>query len=96
MNWDAPLNLRPCCVNLRHKMMYVDPRQATPGLVDDGSDSRVFVCLLTQAVLGPDDEPVAPSLCDSPGRACFHGAGSAPEPVRPTISAPPARYSAGA
>ena len=83
MNNERPLDLKPCCLNLRHKMMYVDPRQATPGMVDDNSDTRVYICLLTQHVLGPDDAPVAPCNCDSPGRACFKGRG-------PAFDAPPA------
>jgi hypothetical protein len=87
MSFDNPINLKPCCLNLRHKMMYIDSRQSTPGMVDDGSDSRVFLCLLTQHVLGPDDQPVSPTCCDSPGRACFRGAA---QPVTPTISAPTA------
>jgi hypothetical protein len=85
MSFDQPLNLKPCCLNLRHKMMYVDARQMRLGLVDDGSDTRVFLCLLTQNVIGPDDEQVSPSLCSSESRACFRGAA---QPVAPTISAP--------
>ena len=85
MSFDRPLDLKPCCLNLRHKMMYVDPRQMTPGLVDDGSDTRVFLCLLTQHVIGPDDGQVSPRQCCSESRACFRGAAS---PVVPTVSAP--------
>lgn len=70
MNWDTPLNLRPCCLNLRHKLMYCDPRQATPGEVDDTSDTRVFLCSLSHEVLGPDGKPVGPKACQS-GRACY-------------------------
>jgi len=84
MSFSHPLNLKPCCVNLRHKMMYVDERQATPGMVDDGSDSRVFLCLLTSETIGPDDLPVGPSRCDSSGRACFRGTA---RPIEPTIGA---------
>jgi hypothetical protein len=87
MSFDRPLNLKPCCLHLRHKQMYVDPRQMTPGMVDDGSDTRVFLCLLTQAVTGPDDGPVSPRACDSSGRGCFRGAAA---PMMPTISAPTA------
>jgi hypothetical protein len=65
--------------------MYIDPRHAVPGMVDDSSDTRVFLCQLTQSNLGPDDEPVSPTLCDSSGRACFRGAA---QPLTPTISAP--------
>ena len=68
-----PLNKRACCLNVRHKLMYVDPAHATPGLVDDTSDSRVYVCTLTQEVLGPDGRLVTPSNC-SPGRGCYCGA----------------------
>lgn len=77
-----PLALKPACVHLRHKMMYVDPRQATPGLVDDGSDTRVFLCLRTHEVLGPDDRPVGPGDCAT-GRACYEGTPMpwAPRPV---------------
>lgn len=81
-----PLHLRPCCLHLRHKMMYVDPRQMTPGMVDDGSDTRVFLCMKTQNAIGPDDGPVAPSACDSEGRSCFEGAyGRGRAPIVPTI-----------
>ncbi len=85
--FDRPLNLKPCCLQLRHKMMYVDPRQMTPGMVDDGSDTRVFLCMKTQNAIGPDDGPVSPSACSSEGRGCFHGAGRAAPPVMPTINA---------
>lgn len=91
MSFDRPLDLKPCCLNLRHKMMYLDPRQMAPGLVDDGSDTRVFLCQRTQHVLGPDDVQVSPSACSSESRACFRGAAS---PVSPTVSAP--RGDAGA
>lgn len=73
MNWDAPLDLKPCCLNLRHKMMYCDPRQATPGLVDDRSDTRVYLCMLSQEVIGPDGKPVGPKSCCSSGRGCYQG-----------------------
>ncbi len=79
MNWDAPLTLKPCCMNLRHKMMYVDPRQATPGVVDDNSDTRVYLCVQTQEVLGPDGATVGPRTCCD-GRGCF----SAPAQVTVT------------
>ena len=82
-----PLNLKPCCLELRHKMMFVDPAQMTPGMVDDGSDTRVFLCLRTQSVIGPDDGRVSPGACSSEGRACFHGTARGPTPVTPTISA---------
>lgn len=64
-----PINLQPACQHLRHKMMYVDPRQATPGYIDDGSDTRVFLCARTHEVLGPDDGPVGPEVCGT-GRGC--------------------------
>jgi hypothetical protein len=68
-----PIHLKPCCMHVRHKMMYVDPAQATPGLVDDNSDTRVYLCVLTQEVLGPDGKLVTPGNC-SPGRSCYCGA----------------------
>jgi hypothetical protein len=76
-----PLYLKRCCLHVRHKMMYVDPAQATPGMVDDRSDSRVYLCVLTQEVLGPDGKLVTPSNC-SPGRGCYCGAARPEEPVR--------------
>ncbi len=88
--FDRPLNLRPCCLSLRHKMMYVDPRQMTPGMVDDGSDTRVFLCMKSQNAIGPDDGPVSASACSSEGRGCFDGSfgrSGPPLPVTPTISA---------
>lgn len=84
MNFDAPLHLKPCCSNMRHKMMYCDPRQATPGMIDAQSETRVLLCVLTQEVLGPDDQPVSTQGC-GPGRRCYRGtadennAGSASE-----------------
>jgi hypothetical protein len=77
-----PLSKKACCLNVRHKLMYVDPAHDTPGLVDDNSDSRVYVCTLTQEVSGPDGKLVTPSNC-SPGRSCYCGA------ARPAESAPP-------
>ncbi len=70
MNYDQPLQLKPTCLNLRHKMMYVDERQNTPGMVDDTSDTRIFFCTHTHDSLGPDNEPVEPKKCD-PSRACY-------------------------
>ncbi len=77
MNFDVPLDLQPCCLHLRHKMMYCDQRQSTPGLVDDQSDTRIFLCQRTHEVLGPDDQPVSPRDC-STSRACYC---AAPRPV---------------
>ena len=65
-----PIRLEPSCLHLRHKLMYVDERQRTPGLVDDSSDTRVFFCVKTQESLGPDREPVDPKLC-TPDRSCY-------------------------
>ena len=64
------VQLRPTCQHMRHKLMYCDPRQATPGEVDDSSDTRVFLCSRSQEVLGPDGRPVGPKACHA-GRACF-------------------------
>lgn len=65
-----PIHLQVTCLNLRHKMMYVDERQRTPGLVDDSSDTRIFFCTKTQDSLGPDGEPVSPTDCDG-SRDCY-------------------------
>jgi hypothetical protein len=70
MNDERPVTLKPACIHLRHKMMYVDVRQATPGLVDDASDTTVYFCTRTQDALGPDHEPVGPADC-SRARSCF-------------------------
>lgn len=71
MSDGAPaIDLRPACVHLRHKLMYCDERQATPGMVDDSSDTRVFFCTRTHESLGPDDEPVSPGDC-TPERSCY-------------------------
>lgn len=82
MNFDTPLQLKPCCLNLRHKMMFCDPRQQTPGLVDDRSETRVYLCVLTQEGLGPDGRAVHPQDCVT-SRNCFR------EPVLPTIERKP-------
>lgn len=87
MSFNSPLHLKPCCVNLRHKMMYCDPRQERPGLVDDNSDTRIYLCLLTQEVLGPDGQYVSPADCGSDGRACFKGI---PGAVAVTVKGEPA------
>jgi hypothetical protein len=68
------LDLVPACVHLRHKMMYCDARQETPGLVDASSDTAVHFCIHTHDALGPDNKPVGPRLC-GPGRSCFTDAG---------------------
>lgn len=61
-----------CCLNLRHKMMFLDSSQSTPGMVDDSSDTRVFWCTKTQEVLGPDGLPVSPGECATM-RECYCG-----------------------
>ncbi len=65
-----PVRLTTSCLHLRHKMMYVDERQQTPGLVDDSSDTRIFFCTQTQDALGPDGEPVSPADCER-SRECY-------------------------
>jgi len=67
---EAPIRLRPTCLHMRHKLMYCDSRHDAPGMVDDSSSTRVFLCAKSQEVLGPDGEAVHPDTCDS-GRACF-------------------------
>ncbi len=67
---EKPLNLVSTCVSLRHKLMYVDVRHATPGLLDTNSDTRVYWCLKTQDCRGPDGQHVGPCQC-SQSRSCF-------------------------
>lgn len=67
---ERPVNLKPTCIHVRHKLMYVDQRQMQRGMVDDSSDTRVFHCAKTHEPLGPDSEPVCPGDCQA-GRACF-------------------------
>ncbi|MCP3905003.1 MAG: hypothetical protein GY715_15375 [Planctomycetes bacterium] len=74
MSEERPVRLETSCVNLRHKLMYVDERQSTPGLVDDSSDTRIFWCVKTQESLGPDSDPVSPRDCE-PNRSCYCGGG---------------------
>jgi hypothetical protein len=73
MNDEQPLKLQQTCLHLRHKLMYVDERQSIPGVVDDSSDTRVFFCMKSQDAIGPDHEPVAPTVCTK-GRSCFRRA----------------------
>ena len=70
MSAEETLDLRPACMKLRHRLMYVDERQGKPGLVDDSDDTTVFFCLLSQDPIGPDGEPVSPTEC-TPGRGCY-------------------------
>lgn len=70
---NRPVKLRITCMNIRHKLMYVDERHAQRGLVDVNSDTRVYWCARTQDALGPDDLPVGPGDCSN-GRDCYcHG-----------------------
>jgi hypothetical protein len=74
-----PVRLRVSCLHLRHKLMYCDERHATPGMVDDSSDTRVFWCVKTQENRGPDGGAVRPAECHA-GRSCYcHGGPSEPE-----------------
>ncbi len=70
MNDETPLKLKPCCLHMRHKLMYVDERHQSPGQVDDSSDTRVFFCVQTQDALGPDSDPVSPDECGA-ARSCY-------------------------
>jgi len=78
---DVPLRLVPCCVHLRHKMMYVDEAQMVPGFVDDSSSTRVFWCAETGDPLGCDGRPVDPESCGSDGRGCFRAGPTVPPPA---------------
>ena len=70
MSEQRPVALRVACMHLRHKLMYCDERHGTRGMVDDSSDTRVFLCVKTQEALGPDSEPVSPEDC-RPTRTCY-------------------------
>lgn len=73
VEFDRPVKLRVTCLNLRHKLMYVDERHAARGITDNSSDTRIFWCAKTHETLGPDGEPVSPGDCSN-GRACYcHG-----------------------
>lgn len=65
-----PVQLRPACYCIRHKLMYVDERQSVRGMVDDQSDTRIFFCGKSQESLGPDGQPVSPRDC-VPSRGCY-------------------------
>lgn len=82
MNAMRPLKLQVCCLNLRHKMMYCDPRQNIPGLVDASSDTRIYFCTKSQDSLGPDGQPVHPEDC-SDGRGCYCSGHTPPQPAAP-------------
>jgi len=68
------LHLVQTCVNLRHKLMYVDIEHMQPGLVDDSSTTRQYWCQRTQDARGPDGAPVSPQAC-SASRECHCGRG---------------------
>ena len=78
---ERPVELKLTCLNMRHKLMYVDERHATPGLVDTNSGTRVYFCVRTCASLGPDREPVHPTDCRA-GRGCYE------HPLPPAPSGP--------
>ena len=71
-NEAPPVRLQVACMHLRHKMMYCDARQTTPGMVDDSSDTRVFFCVKSHDAIGPDAAPVGPKRC-GPERGCYCG-----------------------
>jgi hypothetical protein len=75
MNEHSPADFRAVsltvsCLNIRHKLMYVDDRQAMPGMIDIDSDTRIYFCTKTHEQLGPDDQPVGPAYCTG-GRVCY-------------------------
>lgn len=71
--YDRPVKLRVACLNIRHKLMYVDERHAARGMIDINSQTRIYWCAKTQESLGPDGVSVSPGDC-SMGRACYcHG-----------------------
>jgi hypothetical protein len=71
---------RQACLHLRTKeMFYKDPASADPerealmARLYGRSETRVFWCQCTQTGRGPDDQPVSPTECRRPGRACYRG-----------------------
>lgn len=64
------VRLTTTCLNLRHKLMYVDEQHAVEGLVDRNSETRLYWCAQSQEHRGPDGEPVHPDCC-SGGRRCY-------------------------
>lgn len=70
MKSDQTIHLQVACLNIRHKMMYLDVRQSALGMVDDSSNTRIFHCVKTQEVLGPDGGHVSPTDC-TPDRPCY-------------------------
>jgi len=81
-DFDRPPVLRDTCMHLRHKLMLLDERHESAGLVDESSDTRVYWCKKTAEALGPDDRPVDPGSCDR-CRACFVPAPGAARAERP-------------
>lgn len=71
-SYDRPVHLEITCMNLRHKLMYVDARHSQRGMTDDSSETRIFWCKKTQDALGPDNEAVNPKCCTD-SRACYCG-----------------------
>lgn len=69
---DQPLQLVQTCLNLRHKLMYVDIDHMRPGHVDVNSETRQYWCQLSQDARGPDRQPVTPTDC-SASRECYCG-----------------------
>lgn len=63
------------CLSLRHKIMYIDCQEATPGRVNVDSDTAIFWCGKSQECRGPDGLPATPGTCGS-DRPCFEGVGS--------------------
>lgn len=64
------VRLQTACSHLRHKLMYIDDRQSTPGLVDASSSTRIFFCVKSQDSIALDGNPVSPSDC-TPDRPCY-------------------------
>ncbi|MFO0872834.1 MAG: hypothetical protein U0575_02530 [Phycisphaerales bacterium] len=69
---DHPLQFVQTCLNLRHKLMYVDVDHMRPGEVDITSETRQYWCQVSQDARGPDRGPVSPADC-SAGRGCHCG-----------------------
>jgi hypothetical protein len=55
------------CGNIRWKGMFID---AEPDLTAQQSHDRIYWCVFTQNVMGPDGQVVAEDTC-TPSRSCY-------------------------
>ena len=62
------------CRSLRCKGMYLPGEPVPPDVELEVTETAVFWCLKSQAVVGPDGGPVEPGDC-RPGRSCHRARG---------------------